>query len=227
MPSNCGYFCSCFHCQKREVQVWLPGTGYLASWCRNHCSHSRCGCVDHWYHLQMQGYLAARGTKPVPRGKNESKFTNHTMAEDYLWMCNERDKQVTSLWLNAQLPVQLWSHSPWQLLDVHPSSGLTDCCCRHHPPAHVAKHTPGCHCLHWPSISRLGTTAAHRPPASDQWVCRCDDLPPSHHDGECVPILSHWEGDTFHFESKERWSFYFKLEMEETTVPGKYMIIPA
>lgn len=124
MPSNCSYFCRCFQCQKRETETlqkpksqklkpehifnWcvmpLPGTGYRASWCRNHCSHSRCGCVDHWYHLQMQGYSAAMSTKPVPRDgakMGDSKFTNHTpwqkMIREYLDysvlnMCNEEKK---------------------------------------------------------------------------------------------------------------------------------------
>lgn len=46
------------------------------SWCRSHCLHSRCGCDDHWYHLQMQGYLAAMDTRPKPRQTSKSEFQN-------------------------------------------------------------------------------------------------------------------------------------------------------
>ena len=82
-------------------------------------------------------------------------------------------------------------HPPSQLLDVHSSSGPA-------ATAHGTIHTPSCRCLHWPGIGHQGTTAAHKPPVSDQWACRCDVLPPARHDGGCVLILSHW-GEEKHY----------------------------
>lgn len=171
----------------------------------------------------MRGYLAATDTKLKPRrGKHEfnlNTFYNH-LENSQFHMCK---------WLFFFTSSAFEGLSPWQLLGVQSSSVQTGCCCQCFHPGHEAIRTPSCHFLRWPGIVHLGTTVAHTPPVNDQWACRCDGLPPSHHDGECVLILSHWGGGgetTLHLD-RCIIIILSRVSEGEATVPGKNMFIPA